>query len=174
MGSQHPLPNVKTLWHFEPQIWPELITSHNAESTCFKGSRTSCDVIHFGSLGAGKDHITWWMLPAEENWGVAEGSSVSWVAKFKGDKNSGCKLSNGWSRNKSASQSFMELCYPWISGPLRVSWKTLSVILLAGMVCPLSVLMSLLAYTDVPTAHRSHRSCLHLWIWALWLLWVSE
>ena len=34
-------------------------------------------------------------------WGVAKGSSVSWVAKFKGDKNSECKLSNaiGWSRS---------------------------------------------------------------------------
>ena len=30
-------------------------------------------------------------------WGVAKGSSVSWVAKFKGDKNAECKLSNGWS-----------------------------------------------------------------------------
>ena len=33
------------------------------------------------------------------DWGVAKGSSVSWVAKFKGDKNSECKLSNGWSRS---------------------------------------------------------------------------
>ena len=32
-------------------------------------------------------------------WGVAKGSSVSWVAKFKGDKDSECKLSNGWSRS---------------------------------------------------------------------------
>ena len=32
-------------------------------------------------------------------WGVAKGSSVAWVAKFKGDKNSACKLSNGWSRS---------------------------------------------------------------------------
>ena len=32
-------------------------------------------------------------------WGVAKGSSVSWVAKFKGDKNSECKLSNGRSRS---------------------------------------------------------------------------
>ena len=32
-------------------------------------------------------------------WGVAKGSSVSRVAKFKGDKNSECKLSNGWSRS---------------------------------------------------------------------------
>ena len=32
-------------------------------------------------------------------WGVAKGSSVSWVAKFKGDKNLECKLSNGWSRS---------------------------------------------------------------------------
>ena len=32
-------------------------------------------------------------------WGVAKGSSISWVAKFKGDENSECKLSNGWSRS---------------------------------------------------------------------------
>ena len=32
-------------------------------------------------------------------WGVAKGSSVSWVAKFKRDKNSECKLSNGRSRS---------------------------------------------------------------------------
>ena len=31
--------------------------------------------------------------------GVAKGSSISWVAKYKGDKNSECKLSNGWSRS---------------------------------------------------------------------------
>ena len=79
-----------------------------------------------------------------QNGRVAKGSSVSWVAKFKGDKNSECKLSNGWSWSykevklllsagkwvvaklqwdKSASQSSMELHYPWISGPLRVSWR---------------------------------------------------
>ena len=34
-----------------------------------------------------------------KNWGVAKGSSISWVAKFKGDENSECKLSNGWSRS---------------------------------------------------------------------------
>ena len=48
MGSQYPSPNVKTLCNFEPQSWPEIITSRDAESTCFKGSRTSCDVIIFG------------------------------------------------------------------------------------------------------------------------------
>ena len=32
-------------------------------------------------------------------WGVAKGSSVSWVATLKGDKNSECKLSNGLSRS---------------------------------------------------------------------------
>ena len=50
MGSQHPSPNVKTLCNFEPQIRPEIITSRDAESTCFKGSKTSCDVILFGSF----------------------------------------------------------------------------------------------------------------------------
>ena len=52
MGSQHPSPNVQTLCNFEPHIWPEIITSRDAESTCFKGSRTSCDVINFGFLWA--------------------------------------------------------------------------------------------------------------------------
>ena len=28
LGSQHPSPNVKTLCKFEPQIWPEIITTH--------------------------------------------------------------------------------------------------------------------------------------------------
>ena len=31
--------------------------------------------------------------------GFAKGSSISWVAKFKGDKHSEGKLSNGWSRS---------------------------------------------------------------------------
>ena len=70
MGSQHPSPNVKTFCNFEPQTWPEMITSRDAESTCFEGSRTSCDVIYFwhflGQIVAGKDHITWWMLPADK------------------------------------------------------------------------------------------------------------
>ena len=52
MGSQHPSPHVTTLCNFEPQIWPEVITSRDAESTCFKGSRTSCDVIIFGFFKA--------------------------------------------------------------------------------------------------------------------------
>ena len=60
MGSQHPPSNVKTLCNFEPQIWPEIITSRDAESTCFKGSRTSYDVIFVGfSLpNFGRKHIT--------------------------------------------------------------------------------------------------------------------
>ena len=52
MGSQHPSPNVKNFPRFEPQIWPEIITSRDAESTCFKGSRTSCREIIFGIFGA--------------------------------------------------------------------------------------------------------------------------
>ena len=35
LGSQHPSPNVKSLRNFEPQIWPEIIASRDAESTCF-------------------------------------------------------------------------------------------------------------------------------------------
>ena len=51
LGSQHPSPNVKSFCNFKPHIWPEVITSHDAESTCFKDSRTSCDVISFGIFG---------------------------------------------------------------------------------------------------------------------------
>ena len=62
MVGQHPSPNVKTICNFEPQIWPEPITSCNAEGTCFKGSRTSCEVIFFWrflvQVSARKDHIT--------------------------------------------------------------------------------------------------------------------
>ena len=47
-GSQHPSPNVKTFCKFEPQIWLEIITSRDAKSACFKGSRTSCREIIFG------------------------------------------------------------------------------------------------------------------------------
>ena len=52
MGSQHPSPNVKTLCNFETQIWLEIITSRDAKSACFKGSRTSCREIIFGLFGA--------------------------------------------------------------------------------------------------------------------------
>ena len=48
MGSQHPSPNVKTLCSFGPQLRPENITSRDAQSACFNGSRTSCDVIKLG------------------------------------------------------------------------------------------------------------------------------
>ena len=48
LGSQQPSPNVKNLCTFEPQIWLEIITSRDAQSTCFKGSQTSCTEIIFG------------------------------------------------------------------------------------------------------------------------------
>ena len=51
MGSQHPSPNVNTLSNFEPNFWPEIFTSRDAESTRFKGSRTSCEVIALGFSG---------------------------------------------------------------------------------------------------------------------------
>ena len=37
----------KTLCNSEPQVWPEIITARDAKSTCFKGSRTSCEAIIF-------------------------------------------------------------------------------------------------------------------------------
>ena len=48
MGSKHPSPNVKTFCNFEPQIWLEIITSRDAKSACFQGSKTSCREIIFG------------------------------------------------------------------------------------------------------------------------------
>ena len=52
MGSQHPSPNVKPLCNLETQIWLEIITSRDAKSACFKGSRTACREIIFGMFGA--------------------------------------------------------------------------------------------------------------------------
>ena len=48
LGSQHPSPNVKFFCKFEPQIWLEIITSRDAKSACFEGSKTSCREIIFG------------------------------------------------------------------------------------------------------------------------------
>ena len=48
MRGQRPSPDVKTLCNFEALIWLETITSRDAQSACFKGSRTSCDVINVG------------------------------------------------------------------------------------------------------------------------------
>ena len=70
MGSQHPSPNVKNLCTFEPQIWLEIITSRDAQSTCFKGSQTSCTEIISGVFWpkfGRKNHITWWMRPADNS-----------------------------------------------------------------------------------------------------------
>ena len=38
---------------------------------------------------------------------LSKGSSVSWVAKFKGDKKSQCKLLNGWSRSYTVIKLFL-------------------------------------------------------------------
>ena len=69
MGSQHPSPTLKALWNFELQVfWPEMITSHDAGSTCLKGQGRHMMWsfwAFFGHILAGKDHITWWMLPAD-------------------------------------------------------------------------------------------------------------
>ena len=60
LGSQHPSPNEKTFCKFEPQIWLEFITSRDAKSACFQGSRTSCREIFFGifwpSFGQKRSH----------------------------------------------------------------------------------------------------------------------
>ena len=58
MGRQHP-PDVEVLCKCEPQIWLEIITSRDAQSACFKGSRMSCDVILVGFFGkCGVKNIT--------------------------------------------------------------------------------------------------------------------
>ena len=41
-------PMWKLFCNFETQIWLEIITSRDAKSACFKGSRTSCREIIFG------------------------------------------------------------------------------------------------------------------------------
>ena len=44
--------NVKSLLRFEPQFWLEIITSRDAKSASFKGSRTPCNVIVSGNFWA--------------------------------------------------------------------------------------------------------------------------
>ena len=46
-------------------------------------------------------------------WGVAKGSSVSWVAKLKGDKKSERKLSNGWSRSSREIKPLLSAGNEW-------------------------------------------------------------
>ena len=60
--------------------------------------------LRASSLGASTLQAFWGFVPISGShflffWGVAKGSSISWVAKLKGDKNSEWKLSNGWSRS---------------------------------------------------------------------------
>ena len=70
MGSQHPSPNVKTLCNFETQIWLEIIASRDAKSACWKVRGRHVERYSLASLGqilVRKDHITWWVFPAEIN-----------------------------------------------------------------------------------------------------------
>ena len=48
-----------------------------------------------------------------KTWGVAKGSSISWVVKFKGGKNSQCKLSNGWSRSDREMKLLFSAGHEW-------------------------------------------------------------
>ena len=65
MGNQHPSPNAKTLCHFEPKFWLEIITSRDAKMACFEGCKTSyvCNNFwHFSRhILAEKHRIAWWM-----------------------------------------------------------------------------------------------------------------
>ena len=66
MGSQHSKPHLKTLCNFEQQTW--LDTSRDAQSTCFEGSRSSCDMIVSGvvlGILAEEDRIMWWICPSD-------------------------------------------------------------------------------------------------------------
>ena len=63
-------------------------------------------------------------------WGVAEGSSVSWVAKLKGDKNSEWKLSNGWSRSQREIELLLPAGNEWSRSYLGVFRRPLTLILL--------------------------------------------
>ena len=43
LGGQHPSPNVKKKpLPLRAEFWLEIITSRDAKSACFEGSRTSC------------------------------------------------------------------------------------------------------------------------------------
>ena len=50
LGSQHPSPNVNNPLKLRAENWLEIITSRDAQSACFEGSRMSCNVIIFGAF----------------------------------------------------------------------------------------------------------------------------
>ena len=98
--------------------------------------------------------VNFWVFCHFPRWTVAQGSSISWVAKLKGDKNAEsfkwvvAKLKGDQTSSfcrkwvvaklqgdRSASQSSMELCDPWISGPLRgfLIWEAASKLAFACM-----------------------------------------
>ena len=67
--------------------------------------------------------------------GVAKGSSVvSWVAKFKGDKNSECKLSDGWSRS---CKVMKVLLYAGQMGGREVTERQISIPVFHGTLFPM-------------------------------------
>ena len=66
MGSQHPSPNVKNLCNFETQIWLEIITSRDAESTCFKGSLSKQGSTPTPWARGLRDQIQKWALQAQK------------------------------------------------------------------------------------------------------------
>ena len=65
----------------KPQIWLEIITSRDAKSTCFKGSRTSHDVIDLGIFKVWPEKITsrdgYFLLIT-----VVSGSSFAYSSSF--------------------------------------------------------------------------------------------
>ena len=79
-GSQHPSPNVKIFCKFEPQFWLEFITSRDAKSACFKGSRTSCRELIFGTF--------WPNFGQKRSHHVMDGQWI-WTATFRFSESSG-------------------------------------------------------------------------------------
>ena len=69
---------VKTLCNFEPHIWLEIITSHNAIGACFKGSRTSRNVIDCGvfSLVFGRKKRSHHVMDTSSRWSTLHKDKV--------------------------------------------------------------------------------------------------
>ena len=98
--------NFKRDWIF--QEFPNLVVSNLVVCNSYADA-LFCALLRAFALFCGLAFA----LFCAHLWGVAKGSSISWVAKFKGDKNSECKLSNGWSRSYGETKPLLSARNEW-------------------------------------------------------------
>ena len=125
--------------------------------TWLRFSGVSCENLQFSEICA-----------SPKRWAVAKGSSISWAAKVKGDKNSECKLPNGWSRSYSEIKLLFFLqdnewsrSYREINQHPRLPWNFIT----HGFLDPS-------AFPDLFYLVAKKRTCKNQWKWAKKACWL--